>query len=56
MGVRAAGSSGVENGRGAAPCSTSAFPENIQPPWPCQHGGASWQRAPTSALLARCCR
>lgn len=42
----------VENGCGAAPRSTSAFPGNIPAPWPCQHGGASWLRAPTAALLA----
>lgn len=51
VGVQAPGLAGVENGRGAAPCSTSAFPGNIQPLRPCQHGGASWQR--TSVCTAR---
>lgn len=43
----------VENGCGAAPRSSSAFPGNIPVPWPCQHGGESWLGAPV--LLYGCC-
>lgn len=44
-----AGLGWLEDARGAAPRSTSAFPRNIPAPGPCQHGGERWLSAPAAA-------